>query len=784
MAWSSAPTSNRTPPKAPPGSTLSRDRTASSRIPGFFKMGIAERARALRAGGLLAEADLRALQSGEHTLKLHVADKMIENVVGVFGLPLGVGLNFLVDGRDFVVPLAVEEPSIVAGLSGAARTARLSGGFQTEVTAPILIGQVQVVELRDVAAARAAVLARKEEIVNLANSLHPKMVARGGGVRDVEAFAHEAPTDGGRGSGRHRMLVLHLLVDTRDAMGANVVNGMCEGVASLVETITGGRVFLRILSNLTDRALVRAKVRIAAENLAVKGFSGAEVRDGIVLANDLALVDPYRAATHNKGIMNGVDAVAIATGNDFRAIEAAAHAYAARSGRYRGLTRWHQTESGDLAGEIEMPMKVGTVGGSLETNPTVRLNHRLLGSPNAAELAAVMGAVGLAQNYAALRALSTAGIQQNHMTLHARSVALAANVPAAHFDDVVEALIESGDIKVWKAEELARHFASARQTGRGGSLAPVGDEPRSSACGKVILLGEHAVVYGRHALATPIPLAVEARVVDAADGVQLVIPRWGVEQRVPAVGEHPAGVAGILALLLEQLDLSDRAMAIEVFPNVPRAMGLGGSSALAVSVIRALDSHFRLGLGAEAINDYAFACEQAAHGTASGVDNTLATYGAPLLFRAASASRPASFEEVKLGAPLPLVIGLSGKESLTASSVARVAAAWQRNQRRYEAVFDQIDGLARHAADAARAGDLAELGELMNLGHGYLNALQVSTRELETLADIARSHGAAGAKLTGGGGGGSIVALCPNGQDAVAAAIRDAGYEALSFEVA
>ena len=764
-------------------SSARASRAASSRIPNFFKMGIEQRVAALRDRGVLTEEDLRILHSGEHTLKLHIADKMIENVVGVFGLPLGVGLNFLVNGRDYIVPLSVEEPSIVAGLSGAARTARLSGGFQAETTEPILIGQVQVVQLEDLAAAREAVLTRKEEIVNLANSLHPKMLARGGGARDVEAFAHEPPADGGPGTGQHRMLVLHLLVDTRDAMGANIVNGMCEGVASLVEAITGGKVFLRILSNLTDRALVRARVRIPAENLALKGFSGAEVRDGIVLANDLALVDPYRATTHNKGIMNGVDAIAIATGNDFRAIEAAAHAYAARSGRYHGLTRWHQTEAGDLAGEIEMPMKVGTVGGSLETNPTVRLNHRLLGSPNAAELAAVMGAVGLAQNYAALRALSTAGIQQNHMTLHARSVASAAGVPAECFDDVVEALIESNDIKVWKAQELAQRLARARQHRGSADLHAAGDEPRSTACGKVILLGEHAVVYGRHAVAVPIPLAVEARVVDADDGVQLLIPRWGVEQRVPAVGEHPAGVAGILALLLERLDLADRAMTIEVFPNVPRAVGLGGSSALAVSVIRALDSHFRLGLDAKAINDFAFACEQAAHGTASGVDNTLATYGTPLVFRAAGSHGEASFREIELAAPLPLVIGLSGKESLTAASVARVGAAWQRNKPRYEAVFDQIDALARHAADAARDGQLAELGELMNLCHGFLNALQVSTRELETLVDVARSHGAVGAKLTGGGGGGSIVALCPEGTDGVAKAIRDAGFEALTFEV-
>ena len=749
-----------------------------SRIPSFFKMGIEARIAALRDRTALTDDDLRALETGAHTLKLHVADKMIENVVGVFGLPLGVGLNFLVDGRDVIVPLSVEEPSIVAGLSGAARTARLSGGFATEVTDPILIGQVQMVNVADVERARQALLKRKDEVVNLANSLHPKMVARGGGARDVEVFHHRAPEGGAAGAPERDMLVLHLLVDTRDAMGANIVNGMCEGVASLVEAITGGKVFLRILSNLTDRALVRARVRIPVQNLAMKDFAGADVRDGIVLANDLALVDRYRATTHNKGIMNGVDAIAIATGNDFRAIEAAAHAYAARSGRYRALTRWFANDDGDLEGEIEMPMKVGTVGGSLETNPTVRLNHRLLGNPDAARLAAIMGAVGLAQNYAALRALSTAGIQQNHMTLHARSVASAAEVPEDLFDEVVDALIESGDIKVWKAEEIVR-----RMTRRSAQAPTDNAEPRSSACGKVIILGEHAVVYGRSALAVPLPLAVEARVVDAADGVQLLIPRWGVEQRVPPVSEHPAGVAGILALLLERLQLDHRSMTIEVFPNVPRAMGLGGSSALAVSVIRALDQHFSLGLTAAAINEFAFACEQAAHGTPSGVDNTLATYGTTMLYRAPAEGRPAEFDELALARPLPLVIGVTGKESLTATTVARVAAAWRRNRRRYEGIFDQIDALTRAGADAARDGEFGELGELMNLCHGYLNALQVSTRELEELVHVARRHGAAGAKLTGGGGGGSVVALCPDGTEAVAAAMRTAGYEALEFDV-
>ena len=742
------------------------EQDSSSRIPNFFKLGVKERVRALHQRGLITDSDLRALETSDHTLKLHIADKMIENVIGVLGLPVGLGLNFLVNGKDYVVPLSVEEPSIVAGLSGAARTARLSGGFEASTTDPILIGQVQVVNLDDPERRRQELLDRSEEILNLANSLHPKMLGRGGGAKDIEVFLHEAPEDG------RQMLVLHLLVDTRDAMGANVVNGMCEGVASLIETISGGKVFLRILSNLTDRALVSVRARIPIQNLEVRGFSGEQVREGIILANDLARVDPYRATTHNKGIMNGVDAVAIATGNDFRAIEAAAHAYAARDGHYRALTRWYQNDEGDLVGEIEMPMKVGTVGGSLETNPTVRINHRLLGSPNAAELAGVMGAVGLAQNYAALRSLTTAGIQQNHMTLHARSVASAAEVPEEHFDTVVDALIESGDIKVWNAQEILKRVQS-------NTAVAQGPEPRSYASGKIILLGEHAVVYGRPALAAPIPLAVEARVVDSADTV-LLIPRWGIEQRVPPTTENPQGLTGILALLLKRLDLASRSLTIEAFPNVPRAMGLGGSSALAVAVIRALSDHFKLDLSNERVNELAFECEKAAHGTPSGVDNTIATYGSTLMFENTGVP---SFQEVRPARSVSIAVGISGKESLTATTVAQVRRAWERQPERYERIFDQIGDLTRAGTEALRDGAYQELGELMNLCQGYLNALQVSTPELEELIHIARSCGAVGAKLTGGGGGGSVIALCPDGATDVVEAMQNSGFEALAFDL-
>ena len=736
----------------------------SSRIPNFFRMPVSERIAALHERGLLSATDVAQLVSAQHQLTVNVADKMIENVVGVFGLPMGVALNFLINNKDYVIPLVVEEPSIVAGLSGAARMARLGGGYTASATDPILIGQVQAVLDNNPEQAMATLLEHKAEILALANSLHPKMVARGGGAMDIEVFHHHAEQDG-----RH-MVVLHLLVNTCDAMGANLVNTMCEGIAGLVESLTGGKVFLRILSNLTDRAIATAKVVIPTANLEGKGFSGEQVRDGIILANDLALADPYRAATHNKGIMNGVDAVAIATGNDWRAIEAAAHAYAARSGRYKGLTRWYKNPEGALVGEIEIPMKVGTVGGSLESNPSVKINHRLLGSPGATELASIMGTIGLAQNFAALRALSTNGIQQNHMNLHARSVASSAGVPDEHFESVVEGLIESGDIKVWKAQEIAKNLSRRIAQPEAGE--------RYAACGKIILLGEHAVVYGRPAIALPIPLAVEAMVRREGQGINIVIPRWGLEQPVHA---NTQGLSGILAKILNDLDLDRENMTIEVFPHIPRAMGLGGSSALAVAILRALDAQFDLGMDNSRINELAYECEKAAHGTPSGVDNTVATYGTPLRYQQVD-GKPI-FRDLRLTEPLQLVVGITGRESLTADTVAQVRNAWTQHPDRYNSIFDQIGSLTEAAEQALEQGKLGDLGDLMNLCHGYLNALQLSTPELEELIHIARANGALGAKLTGGGGGGSMIALCPDNPDAVARAMQAAGYETLSVTV-
>jgi hydroxymethylglutaryl-CoA reductase len=743
-----------------------------SRIPHFYKMSVAERVRAVRDRGLLSDTDFDLLSAGQTTLDLQAADKMIENVIGVLGMPVGLGLNFLINGKDYVVPMAVEEPSIVAAISATAKLARESGGFATSSTAPVLIGQIQVLELPDLPRARAAVLGHRQEILDLANSFHPRMVARGGGAVDLEVHSYPLRSMPGE-----MMLVVHLLVDTRDAMGANLVNGMCEGVASLIEQLTEGKVFLRILSNLADRALARAEVTLPVAHLAGKGYAGERVRDGVIIAADFAHADPYRAATHNKGIMNGVDAVALATGNDWRAIEAGAHAYAARHGRYTSLTEWWKDEAGNLRGSIEMPLKVGIVGGPLESNPGVAMNLRLLGVESATELAEVMAAVGLAQNFAALRALATDGIQAGHMTLHARSVVKAAGAPAELFNEVLERVLQSGEIKVWKAQQILDEVRQAAPAGSKAAPRRVPEAGVGVGYGKIILLGEHAVVHGRHAIGCPVPLTIRAVVEDGDRGVELLIPRWGVEYQLAKPPEQRRSFEQAAGAILDKLGLADRRLRIEVFPDVPRSMGLGGSAALAVAIVRALDLHFRLGLSDVEVNELAYLSEQTAHGQPSGIDNTLATYGRPLVYRRGS---PPLVELLNIPKPLSIVVGMTQSEGLTARTVANVAEARQRNPRLYEKIFDDIDSLVLQAVSAIQDNDVTTLGDLMNINQGLLNALQVSTPELERLIDVARDAGAAGAKLTGGGGGGAMIALCTAATTAdVQQAIERQGFRTL-----
>jgi len=416
----------------------------SSRVPGFYRLDVDGRHRELvERFGLSAEE--LAILRGSGGDGVAIADKMVENCVGVLRLPVGLGLNFRVNGRDYVVPMVVEEPSVVAAASNMARLIRESGGFTADTGDSLMIAQVQVLDLDDPATAKRDIEGSAERIIAAANARHPNMVARGGGARAVEARL--LPTEPG-------MLVVHLLVDCRDAMGANMVNDMAEGIAPLIEAITSGRVRLRILSNLADRRLARARCSIVEDLLQRAGLPGASVAEGVVEAYRFAAADPYRAATHNKGVMNGIDAVGIATGNDWRGLEAGAHAYAARNGSYEPLTRWWHAD-GRLHGEIELPMAVGTVGGSTRVQPILRVLRKLLQIESAPELAMVMASVGLAQNLGALSALAAEGIQRGHMSLHARSVALAAGIAEDRIDDVAAKLATIGDFSTDAARKIA-----------------------------------------------------------------------------------------------------------------------------------------------------------------------------------------------------------------------------------------------------------------------------------------------------------------------------------------
>ena len=551
-------------------------------------------------------------------------------------------------------------------------------------------------------------------------------------------------------------------------MGANLVNSMCEEVAPLIEQLTGGKVFLRILSNLASHSMVTAECLIPADLLGNGGFTGEEERDGIVLANQFAEVDPYRATTHNKGIMNGIDAVALATGNDWRAIEASAHAYASLQGRYRALTRWWATEDGHLAGSLSLPLKVGTVGGQMQSNPAAGIAHRILGVTSARELAEVMCAVGLAQNLSAIRALSTHGIQRGHMALHARSVAVAAGAPPALFEEVVGRLIESRDIKVWRAQEILEELGGAPDHGEAAEGASVG-----TGHAKIILLGEHAVVYGRHALAVPVPLAMRATIEDAESDIQVLIPQWNVTESMPRGAEPRNSLEQSLQMIFERVGLDEDAFSIRVQAHVPRAMGLGGSAALAVAVIRAAAERAGRTLTDDEVNALAYESEKFAHGRPSGIDNAVATYGRPLLYQRGD---PPVARPVEIGAPVDIVVGLTRREGLTAAMVARVAEGREKSPASYERIFDELDALTLEGCEALEKGDWDALGRCMNLSHGLLNALQVSTHELERLVEIARRKGAAGAKLTGAGGGGAVIALAPEGSERIAKAMRGAGY--------
>ena len=417
----------------------------TSEYSGFYRLRIEDRVKFVRDFAGLTEQDESALgQPG--ALSLDAANRMIENVIGVMPVPLGIATNFLINGKDRLVPMAIEEPSVIAAASNAARMARRRGGFQTSSTEPVMIGQIQIVGITDPQHARFEILAQANRILEHANAQDPVLISMGGGARDLQVRIIDTELG--------KMVIVELFVDCRDAMGANAVNTMAEAVAPIIEEISGGRVLLRIVSNLAVKRLARATAVFDKEEL-----GGDAVVNGILHAYAFAAADPFRCATHNKGTMNGVSAVALATGNDTRAIEAGAHAYAARQGHYSSLTSWEKNADGNLVGTLEMPMAVGLVGGATASNPIAKIAVKILGINGARELAEIICAVGLAQNLAALRALASEGIQLGHMSLHARNIAISVGATGQLIDKISDQMVAERKIRVDRARELLEQYS-------------------------------------------------------------------------------------------------------------------------------------------------------------------------------------------------------------------------------------------------------------------------------------------------------------------------------------
>ena len=410
----------------------------TSKVSGFYKLPVEKRIDFVKDFADLTDEETKLFTS---CLEMETADRMIENVLGTFEFPLGIALNFLINNKDVLIPMAIEESSVVAAASNAAKIARVKGGFTTTCSEPLMIGQMQLLHLDDVATAAQEILNHKKELLELANAQDKVLVKFGGGAKDIEVRILDSPLG--------KMIVTHLIVDVRDAMGANAVNTMCEALAPMLEELTGGKVRLKILSNLADKRIVKAKAIFDKEKM-----GGEHIVDAFLESYTLASIDPYRAATHNKGIMNGIDSLIIATGNDFRAIEAGAHAYAARDGQYTSLSKYYKNEKGDLVGELELPMAVGIVGGAGNIHPKARLCKKILGIKTAKELAEIIVSLGLAQNFAAVFALSTVGIQKGHMSLHAKNIAVMAGATGIQIEKVADQMIKENKIKLDRAKEI------------------------------------------------------------------------------------------------------------------------------------------------------------------------------------------------------------------------------------------------------------------------------------------------------------------------------------------
>jgi hydroxymethylglutaryl-CoA reductase len=709
----------------------------------FYRLSIKDRLHALLRKDFLDHEEVELLSSSLHTIGEDSVDKMIENVIGSMSMPMGLGMNLVVNGKSYLLPMAIEEPSVVAAQSSASKVVANAGGFHATLNESYAIGQVH---LRVNGSAHAAIEMLKENeqlIIEHANSFNPNMLARGGGAKSIEVKHLKAFKD-------EAIVRLHLFVDTKNAMGANLVNSMCEGISPLLEDLIEAKVLLRIISNYNERSVVECSCVIPKELFASDDRSAEEVINGIITASKIADCDPYRAVTHNKGIMNGIDPIAIATGNDWRAIESGAHAYASKSGSYLPLSKWTKNEEGSLVGSISIPLKVGIAGAQQKNNPLSQLSLKLLDVKDASELALVMAAAGLSQNLAALKALVTDGIQSGHMSLHARSIVSAINPPRELYEDILSELITSGEIKTWKAEQILNkkniHFLKKR------SLAHYTDY----VFGKIILTGEHSVVYFKHAIAIPVPMRLSAQITPSQQGTRIVIPQWNINYQIKGTSSNKESMEAAAYDVLKTLDLHEEAINIKVISDIPRGSGLGSSAALSFSIINALDNHFGLNLSLSDKNKLTYQSEMRAHGNPSGVDNTVIAYQKPILFRK---GYPDLVETFNFNHDFYFVVALTKKVEFTAKTVQSVGERSLKSPNLYESLFDQMDQLTLSAFKAIQSGDTDTLGRIMDINQGLLNAIGVSSPLIEDLLQQGRSRGALGGKLSGSGGGGATLFL-------------------------
>jgi hydroxymethylglutaryl-CoA reductase len=734
-------------PIKPSKQQSTREERRTSRIPRFYRLSVEQRLAFLQRNFDLSNEEVAMLRAG-NALRIDHAVNMVENEVGVLGLPVGLGLNFLIDGDDYLVPMAIEEASIIAAASKAALIIRGAGGFATDVDDPVMIGQVQVTGCPDPEAAQAAIEAAKQRIIEAANLPNERMVARGGGCFDLETRVISGGPDVGE------MLVVQLLINVQEAMGANAVNYSCESAGPVIEELTGGTVNLRIVSNYATRRLARASFRLPIDRLPSGELTDTEAAQRMVQASALAENDPWRAATHNKGIFNGICAAGLALGQDWRAIEAGGHAYAARDGQYRGLTRYW-VEDGCLCGSIELPLQVGWVGGAVNSHPGVRIMRKISGIHNAGELARVLAAVGLAQNFAACLALSTVGIQKGHMALHARSVAISAGVPSADVERVAQEMIRMGQVKVAVAEEVYGRLQ--RNRGREGQQAGLPVE--SYAPGKIVLFGEHATVYGYPGITAAIGIGLKAYITEDPDGPRFTMPRF---KRVFDIPESELDVQLFSRAINEALDsygLRKAPIAIHIESELVPGMGLGSSAAFSAALCTVLRKYKQQDQERRWDNDLfeeVQRLEAIFHGSPSGMDAATVLTGGLLWFRPGP---PRELLPLRAVTPVTGIVCFVEPGARTIELVRQVAHSRELNPERIDGILAKIGDITAQAGAALGAGDMELAGELMLGNHEQLAHLGVSTDALDQAVQWLVDAGALGAKLTGAGGGGAAVAL-------------------------